>query len=135
MKKTGGRITCNGEEVEDLSKFRSRTAFVPQEDVMHRELTVLENVTFSADIRLPVDWTPEMRFALCGNQNFKAPSRASTSTPSTRRLVDGGAMPASQSCRVVAEKGLVKIRRVCPTHCLISTQAARRSCRRSTLST
>ena len=42
---------------------------------MHRELTVLENITFSADIRLPVDWTPEMRFVLCGNQNFTARSR------------------------------------------------------------
>ena len=27
------------------SRYRSRTAFVPQEDVMHRELTVLENIT------------------------------------------------------------------------------------------
>jgi len=61
VKKTGGWITCNGEACDDLSRYRSRTAFVPQEDVMHRELTVLENVTFSADIRLPVDWTPEMR--------------------------------------------------------------------------
>ena len=33
---------------------------------------------------------------LCGNQKFTAPSRwiiASTSTPSTRRLLDGVAMP------------------------------------------
>ena len=45
VKKTGGWITCNGEPCDDLSKYRSRTAFVPQEDVMHRELTVLENIT------------------------------------------------------------------------------------------
>ena len=61
VKKTGGWITCNGEACDDLSRYRSRTAFVPQEDVMHRELTVLENITFSADIRLPPDWTPEQK--------------------------------------------------------------------------
>ena len=61
VKKTGGWITCNGEACDDLSRYRSRTAFVPQEDVMHRELTVLDNITFSGQTRLPADWTQEMK--------------------------------------------------------------------------
>ena len=36
-------------------------AFVPQEDVMHRELTVLDNITFSANMRLPANWTEEQK--------------------------------------------------------------------------
>ena len=28
---------------------------------MHRELTVLENITFSGQTRLPADWTQEMK--------------------------------------------------------------------------
>ncbi|EGB07189.1 hypothetical protein AURANDRAFT_28076, partial [Aureococcus anophagefferens] len=31
--------------------------FVPQEDIMHRQLTVLENLEFSAMTRLPATWT------------------------------------------------------------------------------
>jgi len=61
VKKTGGIITVNGEEVEDLQRFKQRTAFVPQEDIMLRELTVLDNITFSANMRLPANWTTEMK--------------------------------------------------------------------------
>mmetsp|Transcript_26760 Transcript_26760/g.80819 ORF Transcript_26760/g.80819 Transcript_26760/m.80819 type:complete len:958 (-) Transcript_26760:85-2958(-) len=61
VKKTGGWITVNGEPCDDLSQYRSRTAFVPQEDVMHRELTVLDNITFSANMRLPANWTEEQK--------------------------------------------------------------------------
>lgn len=58
--KTSGVIRVNGEECASLAKWRSRVAFVPQEDVMHRQLTVLENLTFSASARLPATW-PEAR--------------------------------------------------------------------------
>ena len=53
VKKTSGSIYVNGEECESLEKWKSRVAFVPQEDVMHRRLTVLQNVAFSAYLRLP----------------------------------------------------------------------------------
>ena len=64
VKKTSGVIRVNGEECASLAKWRSRVAFVPQEDVMHRELTVLENLEFSAYTRLPATWAPSRKQAL-----------------------------------------------------------------------
>ena len=63
VKKTGGEIRVNGQVVESLAKWKSRVAFVPQEDVMHRRLTVLQNVSFSANLRLPRTWTVEAKRA------------------------------------------------------------------------
>ncbi|KAJ8604304.1 hypothetical protein CTAYLR_002540 [Chrysophaeum taylorii] len=57
VKKTSGTILVNGTEAESLAAWKSRVAFVPQEDIMHRSLTVLDNVTFSAYMRLPRTWS------------------------------------------------------------------------------
>ena len=57
VKKTSGVIKVNDEECASLAKWSSRVAFVPQEDIMHRQLTVLENLEFSAMTRLPATWT------------------------------------------------------------------------------
>ena len=40
-------------EVDSLSKYRKVTGFVPQEDIMHRKLTVEEVLTFQGRLRLP----------------------------------------------------------------------------------
>mmetsp|Transcript_36121 Transcript_36121/g.58386 ORF Transcript_36121/g.58386 Transcript_36121/m.58386 type:complete len:1258 (+) Transcript_36121:130-3903(+) len=58
-----GEITVNGTK-EPLSKYRDVTAFVPQEDTMHRSLTVLENLQFSARTRLPSYFTTAERNAV-----------------------------------------------------------------------
>ncbi len=60
-KKTSGHITMNGEIVEDLSKWKKLIGFVPQEDVMIRQLTVRDNIEFSACYRLPRETTLEQR--------------------------------------------------------------------------
>ncbi|KAF8940577.1 hypothetical protein BGZ58_005735 [Dissophora ornata] len=52
--KDEGRILINGQE-EDLSHYRKLIGFVPQEDVMMRELTVLDVLLHSAYMRLPSD--------------------------------------------------------------------------------
>lgn len=54
--RTGGTLKVNGEE-EELSAFRNIIGFVPQEDIMMRDLTVEENVTHSALMRLPSSWS------------------------------------------------------------------------------
>ena len=51
--KTEGVIHVNGEEVNDLSKWKKLVGFVPQEDIMIRQLTVRDNIVFSARYRLP----------------------------------------------------------------------------------
>ncbi|CAE7201591.1 Abcg2, partial [Symbiodinium microadriaticum] len=50
-----GNIRINGAcgEGRSIAELRSVTGFVPQDDVMHRNLTVEENVSFQAQLRLP----------------------------------------------------------------------------------
>ena len=60
-KKTSGTIRVNGVECNNLSSWKALVGFVPQEDVMHRRLTVFQNVMFSADMRLPRTWSAERK--------------------------------------------------------------------------
>mmetsp|Transcript_33644 Transcript_33644/g.69975 ORF Transcript_33644/g.69975 Transcript_33644/m.69975 type:complete len:916 (-) Transcript_33644:135-2882(-) len=60
--RTGGTINVNGEEAQ-LSEFRNVIGFVPQEDIMMRELTVEENIAHSALMRLPTKWPKEKKMA------------------------------------------------------------------------
>ena len=52
-----GRLFANDELIPEgiEAKCKNATAFVPQDDVMHTDLTVYENVYFSARLRLPPD--------------------------------------------------------------------------------
>ncbi|KAK3839471.1 MAG: hypothetical protein JOS17DRAFT_712592 [Linnemannia elongata] len=52
--KDEGRILINGQE-EDLSHYRKLIGFVPQEDIMMRELTVDDILLHSAYMRLPAN--------------------------------------------------------------------------------
>jgi ABC-type multidrug transport system ATPase subunit len=54
----GGTVRINGEEKE-LSSLRKVIGHVPQDDIMLRELTVWDNLMFSAKVRLPREWTRE----------------------------------------------------------------------------
>ncbi|KAJ3109992.1 hypothetical protein HDU96_006992 [Phlyctochytrium bullatum] len=56
VSRTGGRLFINGEEAE-MSKYKKIIGYVPQEDIMLRELTVRENIRHSAVVRLPTQWT------------------------------------------------------------------------------
>lgn len=47
-----GKMLINGKE-EKLAKYKKLVGFVPQNDVMHYDLTVKENIEFSAATRLP----------------------------------------------------------------------------------
>ena len=55
--KSGGKIKLNGEEVQGLMNIRKIVGFVPQEDVMLREMTVRDNILFSGRYRLPKSLT------------------------------------------------------------------------------
>ena len=52
-----GRLFANGEPIPEgiEAKCKNAAGFVPQDDVMHTNLTVYENVYFSARLRLPPD--------------------------------------------------------------------------------
>ncbi|KAJ3014597.1 hypothetical protein HKX48_005071 [Thoreauomyces humboldtii] len=55
-KRTDGIVRINGVE-EELSHYRKLIGFVPQEDIMLRELTVRDILMHSALMRLPTNWS------------------------------------------------------------------------------
>lgn len=54
--RTGGDLFVNDKQVE-MHVYQKVIGYVPQEDIMHHELTVRENILHSARIRLPHTWT------------------------------------------------------------------------------
>ena len=57
VRRSKGLLAINGAR-DEMQRYRSVIGFVPQEDVMLRELTVRENILFSARMRLPSQgWT------------------------------------------------------------------------------
>jgi ABC-type multidrug transport system ATPase subunit len=55
VKKTNGSVLING-KTDELSKYSKLIGYVPQEDIMIRELTVRDVLMHSARMRLPRDW-------------------------------------------------------------------------------
>ncbi|KAI9193223.1 uncharacterized protein BJ171DRAFT_465975 [Polychytrium aggregatum] len=55
VKRTSGSVKVNGRG-EELSKYKKLIGYVPQEDVMLRELTVRDILMHSARMRLPSSW-------------------------------------------------------------------------------
>ncbi|KAH6565656.1 hypothetical protein BASA62_007159 [Batrachochytrium salamandrivorans] len=53
--RTSGHVTVNG-VAEELSKYKKLIGYVPQEDIMMRDLTVRDILMHSARMRLPSDW-------------------------------------------------------------------------------
>lgn len=55
---TEGSVLFNGESLHDnYERFSPFLGYVPQEDIMHRELTVQEALYYSARLRLPSDYS------------------------------------------------------------------------------
>jgi ABC-type multidrug transport system ATPase subunit len=52
LPKTAGILTING-KVEAMFRYKRIIGYVPQDDTMMKELTVRENILFSARMRLP----------------------------------------------------------------------------------
>ncbi len=61
---TGGTVLVNGMPLyENWGAFRTALGFVPQDDILHKELTVERALGYSAALRLPSDTTSEERAA------------------------------------------------------------------------
>lgn len=59
---TDGMILINGEDLyRNFAAHRDKFGYVPQEDIIHKELTVYEALDYSARLRLPADTTQEDR--------------------------------------------------------------------------
>lgn len=57
---TAGRVLCNGEDLyASYAQFLGHIAFVPQDDILHGDLTVGQALYYSARLRLPADFSDE----------------------------------------------------------------------------
>jgi ABC-type multidrug transport system ATPase subunit len=55
---TGGKVTFEGHDIHaEYPSLRSRIGMVPQDDVVHPQLTVNQALTYEAELRLPPDTT------------------------------------------------------------------------------
>ena len=53
---TSGRVLINGEDLySNFDRFRGLIGYLPQDDIIHKELTVRESLYFTAKLRLPPD--------------------------------------------------------------------------------
>jgi ABC-type multidrug transport system ATPase subunit/pSer/pThr/pTyr-binding forkhead associated (FHA) protein len=58
LRPSQGEVLFNGESLYDnYARFSPFMGYVPQDDIMHRELTVREALYYSARLRLPQDYT------------------------------------------------------------------------------
>jgi pSer/pThr/pTyr-binding forkhead associated (FHA) protein len=58
----GGRVQLNGLEVySHFPVFRRHIGYVPQDDIIHRELTVYQTLMYAAKLRLPIDMSEKER--------------------------------------------------------------------------
>lgn len=55
IQRTYGTLLVNG-KASEISAFKKTIGYVPQDDIMLRELSVLEVISHSAKIRLPAGW-------------------------------------------------------------------------------
>jgi ABC transport system ATP-binding/permease protein len=59
---TGGAVTFEGHNIHaDYASLRSRIGMVPQDDVLHHQLTVNQALGYAAELRLPPDTSKEER--------------------------------------------------------------------------
>lgn len=55
-KTTQGIVYLNGQDLQkNFNLYRTQIGYVPQDDIIHRELTVAEVLTYAAKFRLPAD--------------------------------------------------------------------------------
>ncbi|CUG02458.1 ABC transporter, putative [Bodo saltans] len=55
--KTTGSLRINGEGPEHFERFRHVIGYVPQDDTLHNDITVLDNIWYSSEVRLPRQYT------------------------------------------------------------------------------
>jgi ABC transport system ATP-binding/permease protein len=60
LKPTSGEVRVNGENLYAIyDALRGSIGYVPQDDIVHPELTVFEAIKYSAKFRLPADYSDE----------------------------------------------------------------------------
>src|SRR5512139_2439248 len=59
---TSGQVLYNGRDLyENLDEFRSNLGYVPQDDIIHRDLPLAMTLRYAARLRLPASTTTQER--------------------------------------------------------------------------
>ena len=59
---TNGKVFANGDDLYDnFDMYRNDMGYVPQKDIVHKDLTVFDALDYAAQLRMPADTTPEAR--------------------------------------------------------------------------
>jgi len=59
---TSGRVIVNGEDFyANYDSYKSIIGYVPQQDIVYKNLTVKQMLSYSAELRMPEDTTPQER--------------------------------------------------------------------------
>eukprot|EP00760_Papus_ankaliazontas_P010079 PhM_4_TR14194/c0_g1_i1/m.875 len=99
-----GTLSLNGDT--DVAKYRSTIGFVPQDDVLHNELTVYKNAYYSSEVRLPADWSAsdrhDFRSAVIESLGLAAQRNVVIGDETTRGVSGGQRKRASVGVELVA---------------------------------
>lgn len=102
-----GRFLINGKQADDLGFLRHVTGYVPQDDVLHGELTVEDNIRFQASLRLPAATNgSEVQSAVeqvTRDLNLSAIVKARVGTPEIRGISGGQRKRVSIAMELVAQ--------------------------------
>ena len=63
VERSDGTILINGKS-DSIQKYKKSIGFVPQDDIMIRNLTVRQVIEHSAMVRLPSDWSIQQKIQL-----------------------------------------------------------------------
>lgn len=100
-----GRVLVNGEELyANFGVYRSAMGYVPQDDIIHRQLTVGSALRYAAELRLP-DATPQEIAARIERVLQEVELVGHTETP-VERLSGGQRKRVSIAAELLAEPGL-----------------------------
>lgn len=102
-----GRILLNGEDFyKNPNPWRTRLGYVPQDDIIHQELSVEKAVGYAARLRLSPDLTPERRKALVSRVIAEV-GLSERAQVRIRRLSGGQRKRASVAVELLTRPGLL----------------------------
>jgi ABC-type multidrug transport system ATPase subunit/pSer/pThr/pTyr-binding forkhead associated (FHA) protein len=102
-----GKILINGKDLyEHFDAYRHNIGYVPQDDIIHRDLTVAEALTYVARLRLPSD-TPQSEIEARVNTVLEQVAMAPRKHVLIKDLSGGQRKRVSIAVELIADPGII----------------------------
>jgi ABC-type multidrug transport system ATPase subunit/pSer/pThr/pTyr-binding forkhead associated (FHA) protein len=102
-----GTVRVNGEPLyEQYDRLRHHIGYVPQDDIIHRELTVREALTYAAQMRLPADIAAQ-ELSKVVDETLEALDLANRADVCIARLSGGQRKRASVGVELLSKPGIL----------------------------